>query len=278
MTVFGIIALGLCLLSTGGIWLYMQKQAYALDQSSTQSQLNHNTRRGFMLLWLSSLIVSAVFIKQQITLNSGLDFGFYNTIAISSCFISALAFTLSIFRPTYYLGFIILPTSALCIALSMGFNQSKILTTAPSLGIQAHILFSIIAFSLLCLAAVQAILNYIQEAKLRHYNSSSLLRALPSRQENDASMFQLIILGVLMLTLALASGFIFLDNLFAQHLLHKTILSCLAWLLFVVLLFGRNQFGWRGRTATHWTLLGFSFLIIAYFGSKFVLELILQRV
>ena len=117
----------------------------------------------------------------------------------------------------------------------------------------------------------------MQEAKLRHYNSSSWLRALPSLQQNDSSLFQLIALCVLMLTLALASGFIFLDNLFAQHLLHKTILSCLAWLLFVVLLFGRSQFGWRGRTSTHWTLSGFSFLIVAYFGSKFVLELILQR-
>lgn len=278
MTVFGVIALSLCLLSTSGIWLYMQQQAYALDQPSAQTQLGNKVSRGFMLLWLASLITSAIFIKQKITVNSGLDFGFYNTIAISSFLISLLAFSLSIFRPTYYLGLIILPTSALCIALSMGFNQGKILTTAPSLGIQAHILFSIIAFSLLCLAAVQAVLNYMQEAKLRHYNSSSWLRALPSLQQNDSSLFQLIALGVLMLTLALASGFIFLDNLFAQHLLHKTILSCLAWLLFVVLLFGRSQFGWRGRTATHWTLSGFSFLIVAYFGSKFVLELILQRV
>ena len=278
MTVFGVIALGLCLLSTSSIWLYMRKQTSAIDQSSTQPLPEKTTRRSFMLLWLSSLIVSALFIRQQITVSTGLDFGFYNTFAISSCLISALAFTLSVFRPIYYLGLIILPSSALSIAMSMGFNQSKILTTVPSLGMQAHILFSIIAFSLLCLAAVQAVLNYIQEANLRHYNSSSLLRALPSLQENDSNLFQLIILGVLMLTLALASGFTFLDNLFAQHLLHKTILSCLAWLVFVVLLFGRKQFGWRGRTATHWTSLGFSFLIIAYFGSKFVLELILQRV
>ena len=80
-----------------------------------------------------------------------------------------------------------------------------------------------------------------------------------------------------MLTLALFSGFIFIDNLFAQHLVHKTVLSCLAWFVFAVLLFGRWRFGWRGRTATIWALSGFALLALAYFGSKIVLESILGR-
>jgi ABC-type uncharacterized transport system permease subunit len=79
------------------------------------------------------------------------------------------------------------------------------------------------------------------------------------------------------LTLSLFSGFIFVRDLFAQHLIHKTVLSCLAWVVFAVLLFGRWRFGWRGRVARTWTLSGFALLGLAYFGSKIVLETILGR-
>ncbi|MCB1564805.1 MAG: cytochrome c biogenesis protein CcsA, partial [Xanthomonadales bacterium] len=64
---------------------------------------------------------------------------------------------------------------------------------------------------------------------------------------------------------------------FAQHLVHKTVLSLLAWAAFGVLLFGRWRFGWRGKRAVRWTLLAMLLLLLAFFGSKFVLEVILQR-
>ena len=83
--------------------------------------------------------------------------------------------------------------------------------------------------------------------------------------------------GLTLLSISIASGFIFLDNLFAQHLAHKTILSLAAWTTFAVLLWGRHQLGWRGKTAIRGTLTGFSLLVLAYFGSKLVLEVILQR-
>jgi ABC-type uncharacterized transport system permease subunit len=83
--------------------------------------------------------------------------------------------------------------------------------------------------------------------------------------------------GVLFLSVSLISGFMFIENLFAQHLVHKTVLSLLAWLIFSGLLLGRWRYGWRGKTATKWTLSGFVLLVLAYFGSKFVLELVLHR-
>ena len=90
-------------------------------------------------------------------------------------------------------------------------------------------------------------------------------------------MFRLIGAGFMLLTLALLTGLIFVTNLWAQHLQHKTILSLIAWVLFGVLLIGRIRFGWRGRSAVLWTLSGFGFLILSYFGSKFVLEYLLGR-
>ena len=79
------------------------------------------------------------------------------------------------------------------------------------------------------------------------------------------------------LTISLLSGLFYLEDILAQHLVHKTILSFGAWLLFGILLWGRFQFGWRGRTAIRWTISGFVFLMLAYFGSKFVIELVIQR-
>ena len=83
--------------------------------------------------------------------------------------------------------------------------------------------------------------------------------------------------GIILLTLSIASGLIFLDNFFAQHLAHKTVLSLLAWIIFTTLLVGRYRFGWRGMRAVRWTLGGCGLLVLAYFGSKFVLEVVLNR-
>lgn len=81
--------------------------------------------------------------------------------------------------------------------------------------------------------------------------------------------------GTVLLTLSLATGFLFFDNIREQHLAHKMAFSTLAWLIYGILLWGRVRLGWRGRKAIHWTLGGFVALLLAYFGSKFVLELIL---
>ncbi len=83
--------------------------------------------------------------------------------------------------------------------------------------------------------------------------------------------------GFVLLSIAQATGFMFLEDMFAQHLAHKTLLSVAAWVVFGVLLWGRFRFGWRGRTALRWTLAGFVVLMLAYFGSKFVLEVVLKK-
>ena len=91
----------------------------------------------------------------------------------------------------------------------------------------------------------------------------------------ESLLFQMIAVGYATLSLALLVGITFLEDIFAQHLVHKTILSIIAWTVFAILLHGRWKYGWRGRIAIRWTLIGFLFLMLAYFGSKLVLELIL---
>jgi ABC-type uncharacterized transport system permease subunit len=79
------------------------------------------------------------------------------------------------------------------------------------------------------------------------------------------------------LSVAILAGLLFVTDLFAQHLVHKTVLALAAWLIFAVLLFGRWRFGWRGRKAARYTIAGFVVLALAYFGSRFVLETVLGR-
>jgi ABC-type uncharacterized transport system permease subunit len=112
---------------------------------------------------------------------------------------------------------------------------------------------------------------------LRVRQPAGFVRSLPPLETMESLPFQMIAAGFVLLTLALLSGFAFLEDMFAQHLVHKTVLSCLGWLVFGGLLLGRFRYGWRGRTAIIWTLSGFVILILAYFGSKAVIELILQR-
>ena len=146
-----------------------------------------------------------------------------------------------------------------------------------SAGMEVHILTSILAYSLLNIAAVQAILLAIQDWQLHDHRSGRFIRSLPPLQTMESLLFQMIGAGLVLLTISLISGVMYIHDLFEQHLAHKTVLSVLAWIVFSVLLWGRYFHGWRGQTAIRWTLVGFVSLMLAYFGSKMVLEIILQR-
>ena len=135
---------------------------------------------------------------------------------------------------------------------------------------------SILAYSLLSIAAVQAVLLYIQDTHLHNKHPGGFIRALPPLETMETLLFQMIGLGFIVLSISLLSGVPYIENILDQRLVHKTVLSVTAWVVFGILLFGRWRFGWRGRTAIRWTISGFILLMLAYFGSKFVIQLILQ--
>ncbi len=134
-----------------------------------------------------------------------------------------------------------------------------------------------LAYSLLTLASAQALLLAVQDTHLRRHHPGGFIRALPPLQTMEALLFEMISLGFILLSIGLVTGFVYLEDMFAQHLVHKTVLSIVAWFAFAILLWGRYRFGWRGRTAIRWTLVGFAVLMLAYFGSKAVIELVLKR-
>jgi len=139
-------------------------------------------------------------------------------------------------------------------------------------GLIIHILLSVLAYSILTLAVLQAVLVSRQHSALKHHHTRGLVSSLPPLQTMERLLFEMIWSGEMLLTAALISGMLFIDDLFAQHLIHKTVLSILAWCLYATLICGRLFFGWRSHTATRWTIGGFVLLALAFFGSKLVLE------
>jgi len=140
-----------------------------------------------------------------------------------------------------------------------------------------HALLSIIAYALISIGAVLAIALSLLDRRVRSHQPLGLLSALPSIEAIESGMFQSLIAGFVLLSFALFSGFVFVENIFSQHLIHKVVLSCAAWVILAVLFFGRWRFGWRGQTAAKWAISGFALLCLAYFGAKIVLEVMLKR-
>lgn len=143
--------------------------------------------------------------------------------------------------------------------------------------VSLHVMLSLLSAGLLTLAAVQSLALAAQDRLLHRRRLAPVGGRLPPLQTTERVLFQLIAVGFVLLSLTLLSGLWFVHDWLAQHLAHKTILSITAWLIFGVLLWGRWRFGWRGRTAIRWALAGYVTLILAYFGSRLVLEQILGK-
>jgi ABC-type uncharacterized transport system permease subunit len=143
--------------------------------------------------------------------------------------------------------------------------------------LQLHAWLALLAYATLAIAALLALMLWAQERALRRREFHAWLRALPPLTELEDLLFRTIAVGFILLTATFLTGVLFVENLFAQHLIHKTVLSVLSWLAFGALLVGRWRYGWRGGKAVRWTLVAMALLLLAFFGSKFVLELILDR-
>jgi ABC-type uncharacterized transport system permease subunit len=206
-----------------------------------------------------------------------LDLHFFAALSLVACVVSALTLLVNLTRPIATLGVIVFPLTALLLAVD-GFLAPPTMPQSMDWQIKLHVTVALLAFGVLSIAAALAILLALQERALRHRQIGSWLRALPPLTLTETLLFRLIGAGFMLLTLTLLTGILFVDNLFGQHLVHKTVLSIIAWLVFGALLYGRWRHGWRGRSAVNLTLIGMAVLLLAFFGSKFVLEVILHRV
>ncbi len=171
----------------------------------------------------------------------------------------------------------ILLITAAAVSVGMLQPESTGTPTALSMPLKVHAISSLLAYSLLAVGAVFAINALIQDSRLRAARTGGLIGLLPPLAEMERLVFAVGFAGFVGLCVSIATGVVFVENLFSQHLVHKTILSIVAFALFGCLLVGRMLAGWRGRPALTLYLGGFLALILAYFGSRFVLEILLSR-
>jgi ABC-type uncharacterized transport system permease subunit len=223
------------------------------------------------------VVLHAIPHYQNLVAASGFNMGLFNALSLIAWTIALLLLVSSLTKPVENLGIVIMPVTAIAIVLENRYQTVHFLSGQLSSGLTIHILVSMLAYSLFTLASVQAILLAIQDHHLRQRHPGGFIRALPPLQTMESLLFEMIAVGFVLLSLALLSGFAFLENMFEQHLAHKTVLSIIAWVVFATLLWGRYRFGWRGQKALIWTLSGFVVLMLAYFGTKVVLELILSQ-
>jgi len=160
-------------------------------------------------------------------------------------------------------------------AFSEGTRQFSV--GRPGWELAFHVAMATTAFAFLTIGLVLAAAQVLVDRRLRSRQPLGWLRILTPIESLESGCFQSILAGFSMLTLALVSGAFFVENLFAQHLVHKVVLALTAWVFFGVLLIGRLRFGWRGRKALRWTFAGYVLLGLAYFGSKVILEDVLGK-
>lgn len=233
-------------------------------------------RRKVLACGIVAVVTHLLNVYWLIFTPEGLDFGFFKMATLFSWTIAVIVLLSSLRKPLENLFLALFPLAVVSIILSVSLSSDYTPQSTWSGGEVTHILLAVVATSIITIAAVQAVFLAYQNHQLKHHHLG-FVRRMPPLQTMESLLFQILWIGLLMLSAVIVSGFIFMDDMFAQDLAHKTILSIVAWVVFAVLLWGRHQLGWRGNTAIRWTLAGFFFLVLAYFGSKFVLELILHR-
>ncbi len=175
-------------------------------------------------------------------------------------------------------GFVML-FAAISVLIEAISPASPALTHSSSGLFRAHLVAAFAAYSLFTIAALHALLIALAEKHLHKAVPPTVVAGLPPLLTLEKLLFRMIQVGFLLLTLTLASGILFSEEIFGQPMPfnHKTVFGVASWLIFAALLWGRRIYGWRGRTAIYWTLAGFMSLMLAYVGVKFVLEVLLGR-
>jgi ABC-type uncharacterized transport system permease subunit len=218
--------------------------------------------------------VAALTVERRLDPDAALSLG--DTAAIVGAMIAVTALALAL-RPRLRGMAALLLVIAASLEAAFSEGARNFTMGRPGWELSFHVAMATTAFAFLTIGAVLAVAQVVVDRRLRSRQPLGILRILTPLESLESGCFHSILAGFLLLTLALVSGAFFVENLFAQHLVHKVVLAIVAWIVFGILLLGRRRFGWRGRKALRWTLAGYVLLGLSYFGSKLVLENLLGR-
>ena len=203
---------------------------------------------------------------------SGFNLSIGHVMSLIGLELALIALVAAIQQPLRGIAAVLLVLGAIAEAMT-GIGESQVSQSVLDWQTRAHILIALLFYGLLTVGAIVALFALIQERRLRSGKLSAEANALFAPLETtERLLFGITTAGVAGLAIAVTLGLTFVENLFAQHLVHKSILAILSLLVFGVLLVGRWAAGWRGARAVKLYLVGFVLLFLAYFGSRFVLE------
>ncbi len=223
----------------------------------------------------AGLVAHALATYELLVRAEGLALGFFNVATLFFFVINLLVLVSSFRKPLHSLFVFLMPLSIIGLIVGKWVENPAVVEHTLAPGMVMHILLSILAYSLLTIASIQALLLTYQNHQLKAKHFHGVMGIMPPLQTMEALLFDIVWAGFLFLTLSIITGAIFIEDILAQKLSHKTVFSILSWLIYAVLLTGHQIQGWRGASAVRWVLGGFAALMLAYFGSKLVIEVIL---
>ena len=241
----------------------------------------NKTQPNRFFVW-SILLIGLVFhlfiLRIDMITPWGINYEVFNLLSFTSAFVLLLGVIFSMYRPVLILNIIAAPFAMFGLLVGGLLDTPNSVIRKQSLGIDTHIFLSLSAYAVLFVATIHAVLLWFQNRELKKKQKKRVWATLlPSLQTMQSLLFDLILIGFVLLTFALGFGFFTIQDFFGQHLAHKTAFSILSWLIYGGLLIGHWKFGWRGNQAIQVTLVAFLVLVMGFIGSKFVLEMLLMR-
>lgn len=230
------------------------------------------------LLALVPLIAHTVLLNEAMFVG-GLHFGMGVAILLILWLTMVIYWLGNIFYAIEGLQALITPVAAVCVLATAWLPPGHTLPNAEMPAFKLHLIISVLAYSLFTIASLHVVLMSLLEKRLHGGRLPAALQQLPPLLTMETLLFRILAVGFGFLTLTLISGIFFTEEVFGHALRfdHMTVLGILSWFFFGILIFGRAFYGWRGRIAMRWTLIGFLTLVLAYLGKEFVLEVILGR-
>ena len=225
-----------------------------------------------VLTWIITFAVIAhgIALEQQVIIGNQLHLHLGVLLSLIGWLAVVVMLLIHLKQPIMILGLFVFPLSALFAFSSLFIDYTHLIPAK----VGTHVLLSISADSLLTLATAQAILYSIQERRFKQKKVGTILNILPPLQVMEKVLIKLVIAGFTLLTLSLLSGALFVENLFAQHLVHKTFFAILAWLTYAIFLWGHFQRGWRGQKAAKYIIWAYLLLSLSYIGTQLILMFI----
>ena len=236
-----------------------------------------NQKKTLLLSTVAILLHLAVLVNSIFTAG-GQDLSFSNVALLICWLIVVSVTTVSLRFPATLLLPVVYGFAAILLIASLFIPHRVILQSVNfELGLVTHISLSFMAYCVLIIATLYAVQFYFINRRLKRKDMSIVTSHLPPLMLVERQLFHLVSMGSLLLTFALATGFLFLENMFASGYVHKTVLSLLSWALFCAVAWGHKYRGWRGKSSVITTICAASLLTLAYFGSRFVQEVILGK-